>query len=274
MELLEKLREINVALQKSASNNNNNNYDKMSEILSDSIKAKVLIINCRGRLLGYAENLFKSESLNQILKKRQIPEKYIDYLLRFRKINSILDMNKDHHAMEMFHLLNSRFITIIPIIGGEKRLGTMIIGKTQNPLYDEDLILAEYGATALGFQMLHLLNVEAEEETRSQMLAHNAVSTMSYSELEAIEWLLNQLNAKEGLVVTSRITEQFVTSRSIVVNALRKLKSSGLVESKSLGMKGTYVKILNNHLLTEMKKAKQSNRVYDQKISARVTVMP
>ncbi|MBB6446899.1 GTP-sensing pleiotropic transcriptional regulator CodY [Bacillus benzoevorans] len=261
MELLANLREINALLQKSAGKYIN--FDKISEIVSDSLKANVFIISRRGRLLGYAENLFKSEPLERILAKRQLPGEYIDSLLQFRETNSI-DMDQDHSTVEMLHLLKSRFMTIVPIVGGEKRLGTLVIAKSENSFHDEDLILAEYGATIVGIKMLHLLNEEAEEEVRSQRLAHKVVSSLSYSELEAVECVINQLKAKEGLLVASRIAEQFSISRSIVVSAIRKLKGSGLVDSKSLGMKGTYLKILNDHLLTELEEAKHSSRVYDK----------
>jgi transcriptional pleiotropic repressor len=34
-------------------------------------------------------------------------------------------------------------------------------------------------------------------------------------------------------------------TRSVIVNALRKLESAGIIESRSLGMKGTYIKVLS-----------------------------
>ncbi|HBM75829.1 MAG TPA: GTP-sensing pleiotropic transcriptional regulator CodY, partial [Clostridiaceae bacterium] len=42
----------------------------------------------------------------------------------------------------------------------------------------------------------------------------------------------------------------------VIVNALRKLESAGVIESRSLGMKGTHIKILNDKLLEELKKSK------------------
>jgi transcriptional pleiotropic repressor len=265
MELLAKLREINALLQKSTGKYIH--FDRMSEVLNESLEANIFITGRRGRLLGHAEHSFETEPLKQILAERQLPEEYTDYLLHFRETKSISAMDEDHSAVELICLLKSRFITMIPIVGGEKRLGTLIIAKSQDPFHEEDLILAEYGATILGLKMFHLLNEEAEEEDRSQRLAHKVVSSLSYSELEAVECVMNQLNAKEGLFVASRIAEQFAISRSIVVSAIRKLKGSGMVDSKSLGMKGTYIKIINNNLLAELKKAKLSNRFYDLSIS-------
>ncbi|MCL8208735.1 MAG: GTP-sensing pleiotropic transcriptional regulator CodY, partial [Actinomycetia bacterium] len=36
--------------------------------------------------------------------------------------------------------------------------------------------------------------------------------------------------------------------RSVIVNALRKLESAGVVETRSLGMKGTHIRVLNPRL--------------------------
>ena len=41
-------------------------------------------------------------------------------------------------------------------------------------------------------------------------------------------------------------------TRSVIVNALRKLESAGIIESKSLGMKGTYIKVLKEYFLELM----------------------
>ena len=41
-------------------------------------------------------------------------------------------------------------------------------------------------------------------------------------------------------------------TRSVIVNALRKFESAGVIESRSLGMKGTYIKILNEKLKEEL----------------------
>ena len=35
----------------------------------------------------------------------------------------------------------------------------------------------------------------------------------------------------------------------VIVNSLRKLESAGIIESKSLGMKGTYIKVLKGYFL-------------------------
>ncbi|MPM75253.1 GTP-sensing transcriptional pleiotropic repressor CodY [bioreactor metagenome] len=83
-----------------------------------------------------------------------------------------------------------------------------------------------------------------------------AFSTLSYSELEAIINIIGALEGNEGLLVASKIADQAGITRSVIVNALRKFESAGLIETRSLGMKGTYIKVLNEYLLEELKKKK------------------
>lgn len=46
----------------------------------------------------------------------------------------------------------------------------------------------------------------------------------------------------------------------MIVNALRKFESAGVIESRSSGMKGTYIKVLNDAVFDEIQKLKEENR--------------
>ena len=63
-----------------------------------------------------------------------------------------------------------------------------------------------------------------------------------------------ELDGNEGFVVASRIADKVGITRSVIVSALRKFESAGVIESRSLGMKGTYIKVLNEHLFEELEK--------------------
>lgn len=46
----------------------------------------------------------------------------------------------------------------------------------------------------------------------------------------------------------------------MIVNALRKFESAGVIESRSSGMKGTYIKVLNDVVFDEIEKIKEENK--------------
>ena len=64
--------------------------------------------------------------------------------------------------------------------------------------------------------------------------------------------MLKELGATEGVIVASKIADRVGVTRSVIVNALRKLGSAGILESSSLGMKGTYIKVINPLFLEEL----------------------
>jgi transcriptional pleiotropic repressor len=69
-----------------------------------------------------------------------------------------------------------------------------------------------------------------------------------------VEHIFDELNGKEGLLVASKVADRVGITRSVIVNALRKLESAGVIETRSLGMKGTYIKILNDQLIDKIVK--------------------
>lgn len=128
-------------------------------------------------------------------------------------------------------------------IAGE-RLGTLFIYKVDKPYEIDDIILSEYGTTVVGLEMLRSVNEESAEETRKEHIVQSAISTLSYSELEAIIHIFDELDGSEGILVASKIADRVGITRSVIVNALRKFESAGVIESRSSGMKGTYIKVV------------------------------
>ena len=108
-------------------------------------------------------------------------------------------------------------------------------------------------------EILHETSKEIEKEARSKAVVQMAISSLSYSELEAIEHIFNELEGKQGVLVASKIADRVGITRSVIVNALRKLESAGVIESRSLGMKGTFIKVLNDRFLVELEKLKSDN---------------
>ena len=102
--------------------------------------------------------------------------------------------------------------------------------------------------------MMRSVNEENAEENRKIQIVQSAIGTLSLSELEAVMHIFNELNGNEGVLVASKIADKAGITRSVIVNALRKFESAGVIETKSSGMKGTYIKILNDMLFGELEK--------------------
>ncbi len=122
----------------------------------------------------------------------------------------------------------------------------------------DDIILSEYGTTVVGLEMLRSVNEEVQKKTEKEHIVQSAISTLSYSELEAIIHIFDELDGAEGILVASKIADRVGITRSVIVNALRKFESAGVIESRSSGMKGTYIKVINDYVFTELTALKQN----------------
>ncbi|WP_077309595.1 GTP-sensing pleiotropic transcriptional regulator CodY [Terribacillus halophilus] len=255
MKLLDKTRDINFMLQKTAGKAVN--FNNMSETLQQVIESNTFIVSRRGKLLGFSINqAIENDRMKQMLEERQFPKEYTDSLFQIQQTTANIDIDSPYTAfpVENKDLFQGGLTTIVPIIGGGERLGTLILSRIAENFSDDDLLLAEYGATVVGMEILHQKSAEIETEARSKAVVQMAISSLSYSELEAIEHIFEELDGSEGLLVASKVADRVGITRSVIVNALRKLESAGVIESRSLGMKGTYIKVLNNKFLVELQK--------------------
>ena len=57
--------------------------------------------------------------------------------------------------------------------------------------------------------------------------------------------------------MASKIADRVGITRSVIVNALRKFESAGVIESRSSGMKGTYIRVINDFVFKELENLKK-----------------
>ena len=127
------------------------------------------------------------------------------------------------------------------------------------PNYDiDDIIVSEYGTTVVGLEMMRSVNEENPWRRPERSRSSNRPSARCPSpRLEAIIHIFDELDGTEGILVASKIADRVGITRSVIVNALRKFESAGVIESRSSGMKGTYIKVLNNYIFDELKEIKE-----------------
>ncbi len=258
--LLEKTRRINKILLQSAGQHVD--FKDVAEVLKNVIHANIYIADRDGIILGWSlVDEFECELMvNNVLKDGKFPEDYNESLLRNEeaRVNLRQKTNDCVFIDDERCLFANKITTVVPILGGGDRIGTLLLARF-NELFDaEDLILAETGATVVGMEILRSKAEKIEEEARNKAVVQLAVATLSYSELEAVEHIFEELGGNEGLLVASKIADQLGITRSVIVNALRKFESAGVIESRSLGMKGTYIKVLNPFLLEYLAKKSKS----------------
>lgn len=253
-EVLSKIRKLNWVLQE-ARTGAFSFYD-LCEILSDLMDANVYITNKRGKVLGvhYKAKLDSPALSDPETGVDFFPGEYNDELLKVTETQANISPEEAMKIFKYEYDTASKKQMIVPIIGGGQRWGTILLSRYE-PEFDEvDIALSEYGATVVGQEIQRRKSLELEEEERKRNVVQMAIGTLSFSEIEAVQQIFKELNGNEGVLVASKIADHAKITRSVIVNALRKLESAGVIESRSLGMKGTHIKILNSKFYEELGK--------------------
>jgi Pleiotropic transcriptional repressor len=134
------------------------------------------------------------------------------------------------------------YITIVPIKNG----GHLIVTKEQR-LSENEIINIEYTAVLV----TQLYTFEKQDLT-------SIIDNLSYSEIQAMNAIFKEMDGLECTLVASNIADKQGISRSIICNAIQKLGTVGIVNSRSLGINGTYIRINNPELIDVINKRCQS----------------
>ncbi|WP_281887649.1 GTP-sensing pleiotropic transcriptional regulator CodY [Paenibacillus sp. YYML68] len=256
MSLLLKTRRLNKLLQKEAGNPVS--FMDMAVVLRDIVAADIFVVSRKGKVLGSAITESGQVEMTglSLLQENRFPPEYNQLLLQVTETSSNLKAASSFDVFGEHGNADDFYITLVPVLGGGERLGTLVLTKRAGQFIDDDLILAEYGSTVVAMEILREKAEQIEVEARSKAVVQVAVGSLSFSELEAVEHIFDQLEGSEGLLVASKIADRVGITRSVIVNALRKLESAGVIETRSLGMKGTYIRVLNDQLMAALQHVK------------------
>lgn len=143
----------------------------------------------------------------------------------------------------------NNYYSFVPLTGDSKRIGSLFIHHKGFQLTPEQVVLMEAVSGFVSLLLLQDNQDRLEEDARNRELAEGAFDSLSYSEVEAIREILKNITNNESIVVASKIADGLGITRSVIVNALRKFESAGIIESRSLGMKGTLIRVKNTYAM-------------------------
>lgn len=142
---------------------------------------------------------------------------------------------------------------IIPVMTNDKRFGSVIVYRTGSSYNNEEITMIEHIATVFTVYMANVFKNDEKDDKMKETAVNAAVSSLSLSETIAVSKILEILDYTDGIIIVSRIADEAAITRSIVVNALRKLESGGVIETKSYGRSGTHIAILNDKIIDAMR---------------------
>ncbi len=255
VQLLDKTRKINKLLHNNSSKKVV--FNDICQVLMETLSSNILVISRKGKVLGVALSPGVDEITELI--EGQVGS-HVDPLLNERFLGVLStkeNVNLQTLGFEGEEMRKYQGI-INPIDIAGERLGTVFMYRDDNAYEIEDIIVSEYGTTVVGLEMMRSVHEENAEEDRKKQVVKSAFSTLSFTELEAIIHIFQELDGNEGILVASKIADRVGITRSVIVNALRKFESAGVIESRSSGMKGTYIKVLNEVIFDELEEIKET----------------
>lgn len=256
IELLDKTRKINKLLH----NNKTRKlvFNDICNVMSDILNSNVLVISKKGKVLGLG-TVYGIEEITELIQDRV--GGFVDALFNERLL-SVLSTKENVNLLTLGfgEGYSKKYQGIIfPMEIGGERVGTLFMYNTEDGYDIDDIIIGEYCATVIGLEMSSALDAERKEEELKIGVVRSAFATLSSSELYAIQKTFEALDGKDGLMIASKVADDMGITRSVIVNALSKFESAGLIMAKSSGMRGTYIKVLNDKLYEELDRLNKNN---------------
>lgn len=121
-------------------------------------------------------------------------------------------------------------------------------------LTDDEKLAVKITDCVCSVLLRHREEKSAAEKKRSTKAVRAIINSLSFSELEATTHISKKLDNNEAILVAGHIADGLGIARSVVTGALRKLEGANLIETRSLGMKGTYIRVKNPLLVEELAK--------------------
>lgn len=246
--LLDKTRKINKLIH-------NSTYDDFNiysilESFEPLVLSDIYLIDISGEVLGDR----KSAAVNRLFELTNLKTgDYIEESLLKRL--SLISNTKENVKPEFLGFQETSFdsyFMIVPVEAFGKKAGYLLIYRNQTAFDIDDIVLAENVAILIAVQIandnskLELIERENDDDVR------RIITSLSNSELKAAIYVLDSLNGASGIVKVSEISEKTAVTRSVIVNAIKKLDTTGVISSKSCGPKGTFIQINNDILYKEI----------------------
>jgi len=157
------------------------------------------------------------------------------------------------------HLLST------PIMADDSIIGNISLCRYGDAFCKEEHLALGIANSVCTILLRHSDARLAADKQRRRETVRNLINTLSFSELEAAGEIVKELmrndkgsgsagSKTEGLLIAGRIADRLGFARSVVTAALKKLEGASLIEVRSLGMKGTYIRIKDLLLIEELRK--------------------
>jgi transcriptional pleiotropic repressor len=235
MSVLLKMQTINAIREKGA------RTLEILKLIASMVECDLYLTDSSGNIIG--SNVEEEQSLTDEFKDRMIE---IENTLA--NISLYGDFLKDSQPANVK-------LTVIPLRNLNLMRGHLLLVKAGSKEFsEEDLILAEILALIIDSnRTVENADRVTELRTRQPVNLETTLGSLTFTEIKTVQGIFVELNGKSGTLVIGKFATKIEVSRSVIMNAIRKLESAGILYSRSIGTKGTYIEMKNPDILKLMK---------------------
>lgn len=260
-DIVKKIHQLNTVFSKSATTVIP--LDGLCDELCGIIGCNIYLFDPAGHIFAYSvAQKYLCAYTKCSLENQQLPQYYMD-LFNNNNVN-VTDLHAEHpectYADVKHCLFSNRHYSIYPIFSGFKKVAGILFIRYETPFSESDKILCEYTCAIVSIEMLRQEQERIQQFSMEIAKAKLAVSSLTYSEKKAACSVLEEIRWDEGEVYLNSVANKTYTTPSTVSGALKKLELATMIDTKSMGVKGKYIKILNHNLRSELKQSEGNPR--------------
>jgi transcriptional pleiotropic repressor len=260
--IIGKIQRLNTVFSKSSTTLIS--IDALCDELCGIIGCNIYLFNTKGKIFTYSvAEKFDCAYTKCSLENAELPQYYMDF---FNKNNvSITDMYEEHPKCTYQGvkqcLFNNRYYSMYPIFSAFKKVAGILFIKYEDPFSESDNVLCEYTCAIISIEMLRQEQEKIHQLSMEAAKAKLAVDSLTFSEKKAARAILKEIKGDTGEVFLNSIASKTYTTPSTVSSALKKLELSTLITTKTRGVKGKCIKILNQNLRNELDECERNPRI-------------
>ena len=214
--------------------------------LSEILKGSVLVINSEGKVL-YSKI---HSSCHEFSPQRN------DYI----SVYSLL-LNAFTYKMENCPFTDgscpfssAKWVKVLPLYGRDRLIGHLVIVSLKPLPKKYSSLLAEVLTILFPYFLYHVMEPNREERVYNKDRLKMALESLTYTERRIILDILQKSNRENDRIniKINSIAASYGVSSSVINRGLKKLESAGVIEHRSLSLKGSVIKIINPFLLENL----------------------
>lgn len=253
--IINKIKQLNTVFQHSITSSMPLN--ELCHQLSNIINSNIYLFYPSGQIFSYSiAYTFQCPHTKASLKDLNLPNVFLDIFHKNMVAHYNVFTEKPICTCEGIDncIFSDRYHSMVPIMLNFSKKAGMLLIRYGEKFTADDEILCEYTAAIISIELLRQENENIRQEALEIANAKLALQSLSFSELKSVVAVLKEITDTHSTIFLNSIANEIFVTQSTVTSALKKLEVAGIIKTKSMGVKGKYIKIINPYLRDEILK--------------------